>query len=141
MAPCLQIHDARPEGRLAFDLSDILTALGKRAVSAYWAVGGVASYDEPLDATGPGASHLERLAQSGERVTGAHLARIASVVRQVIWGEFRGYPDRSSNEAWVVIAAIDSSWFDVRSDDEAALGRIRHAFKDVRSPQGSGKQH
>jgi hypothetical protein len=128
----IQIHDLT-RGVLAFDLREILAALGPRAHGTYWTVSDVASPAQALDATGDGAVVLEELALSGERTTGASLINIARTVRQTIWGEFSGYSDKAAEEPWIVIVAVDSSWFEVRSDDAAALAGIRDAFKDVRS--------
>jgi hypothetical protein len=128
----IQIHDLK-QGALALDLREILAALGPRAHATYWTVSDVASSDQALDATGDGADALEELALSGERTAGTRLIDIARTVSQTIWGEFRGYSDKAAAEPWIVIVAVDSSWFEVRSDDAAALAGIRGAFKDVRS--------
>jgi hypothetical protein len=63
---------------------------------------------------------------------GTRLIEIARGVRQVIWGEFKAYADDALDQPWIVIVAFDSSWFEIHSDDEAVLARIRKAFKDVR---------
>jgi len=128
----IQIHDLT-RGALAFDLREILAALGPRAYTTYWTASDVASPAQALDATGDGAVALEELALSGQRTTGAHLIDIVRTVSQIIWGEFSGCSDKAAAEPWIVIVAVDSSWFEVRSDDAAALARIRSAFKDVRS--------
>jgi hypothetical protein len=85
-----------------------------------------------ISATGDGEAALEELARSGARVAGTRLIEIARDVRQIIWGEFKGYADGAVDEPWIVIVAVDSSWFEIHSDDEAVLARIRKAFKDVR---------
>jgi hypothetical protein len=100
-----------------------------RALAATWSVRDVD--DEFFDATGAGGAALEQLARSGERVSGARLTELAGDTLQVIWGEFTGYEAVSSGIPWVVIRAIDSSYFEVATDDDDAVARIRACFKDV----------
>jgi hypothetical protein len=127
----IRIRDLAPQGFLGFDLKEILAALGPRGLSASWAVSGVVSSNESLFATGEGASALERLAVSGERLSGRQLAEIAQDVVQVIWGEFRGYEDTPSENPWVVMVAVDSSWWEVRSPDATLLDQVAGRFKSV----------
>jgi uncharacterized protein YbjQ (UPF0145 family) len=87
--------------------------------------------DAEFDATGRGAVALEKLAVSGERINGRRLAKIAESVRQVIWGEFRGYEEELSDAPRVVIIAFDSSWWEIQSEETTLLDRVAKAFKDV----------
>ena len=120
-------------GSLAFDLRDILAALGPQAVKAVWRVGDVEVESEALMmATGNGADELEKLAKLGMLVSGERLIEIARNVDQIIWGEFKGYDSASSADPWIVVVAFDSTWFEVRSTDDLALARLEVAFKDVR---------
>jgi hypothetical protein len=127
----IRIHDCTPEGVLAFDLAEVLAALGTSGRSAFWTVGGVASKDERLFATGKGMSELEGLASCAERVPRSRLAEIARDVRQVIWGEFKGYADKSSEDPIVVITAVDSSWWEVQSTNAGLLDRVARTFEHV----------
>jgi hypothetical protein len=126
----IRIHD-KAKDVLAFDLSEVLAALGPRGLNAYWTVGGVSADDGNFDATGDGAGALEGLAKSGERIIGMRLAKIAKAVRQVIWGEFKDYRDKLSDTPTVVVVAFDSSWWEVRSDEKTLLERVAKAFEDV----------
>jgi hypothetical protein len=128
----IQIHDTK-DNRLTIDLRDIPAAIGSRAVDAYWKIGDVADHSEHLDATGDGADQLERLAKSHERIGGAELIALAKGVCQIIWGEFRAYDDRLSNAPWVIIRAIDSSFYEVTTSDPRLIADIRAAFLDVRA--------
>ncbi|AMA58626.1 hypothetical protein BCCGELA001_21715 [Bradyrhizobium sp. CCGE-LA001] len=40
------------------------------------------------------------------------------------------------NDAWVVVRAIDSTFYEVTSSDEAVLNAIRSTYKDVRVAPG-----
>ncbi len=100
-----------------------------QASDAFWTVGGVQSYEEALDATGLGADQLETLAASGSRISGAVLLDIAKNVHQVIWGEFAAYADREGPEPHVIIRAVDSSFYEISSDDPLLLDRLKLAFE------------
>ncbi len=130
----IRIQDLDERRRvLAFDLKDILSALRPKATRSFWSVGAVEEgAPDGLDVTGEVAAELEGLAQSGERVNGRRFLKLAQRIRQVIWGEFRGYDSPSSTTPWIIIIAFDSAWFEVRSADEDALARLKAAFKDVR---------
>jgi hypothetical protein len=130
----IRIHDLDQRGVLAFDLKDILAELGPKASRAFWNVSPVEQVtDGGLDVTGESAAELEQLAHSGERINGRRFVKLAEKARQVIWGKFAGYDEPASPNPWIVIVAYDSSWFEVRSTDEAALSRLGAAFNDVRS--------
>jgi hypothetical protein len=111
--PAIRIHADKEKHALTFDLREVLAALGPRGLTAYWTVGDVAAQGESLDATGEGAAALEELAMSYERIIGSRLAKIAESVRQVIWGEFKGYEDKLSDTPRVVVVAFDSSWWEI----------------------------
>jgi hypothetical protein len=129
--PAIRIHGNDVGCALAFDLKEILAALGPRGLTAYWSVGDVASRGGHLDATGEGAVALERLAKSGERIIGGRLAQIADSVRQVIWGEFKGYDDKLADIPRLVVIAFDSSWWEIQSADATLLDRVAKSFDRV----------
>jgi hypothetical protein len=110
-------------GYLSFDLVDILRALGERARESSWTV-------ENLDCFGESAEELDRLAESGRAIEGASLVRIAERLTQVIDGDFAGV-DSSANQPWVIVRAVDSSWWEVWTDDDSALAAITARFKAV----------
>ena len=127
----IRIHDLK-YGVLAFDLRDILAALGPKAITAAWTVGPVEEgQPDGLDVTGSAADELEKLAQSGIRIA-VNFVELARNVRQVIWGKFEGYDTASPASPWIVVIAFDSTWFEVQSSDDAALSRLMVAFEDVR---------
>jgi hypothetical protein len=121
-------------GRLIFDLKEVLAALGPSGLALHWTVGDVDAHgehhDTEFDATGEGAVALEKLAVSGERISGRRLANIAKSVRQVIWGEFKGYEDELSDAPSVVVVAFDASWWEIQSEETTLLDRVARAFQD-----------
>jgi hypothetical protein len=121
------IHDLRSlDGGsvLAFDLVDILRLDERGVVESVWRCRGVESM-------GGHAAALHAASEGGVTIPGDVLLRHASGVYQVIDGDFAG--SRPGHQSpWLVVRAIDSSFFVVASEDEGWLGRIRERFEDVR---------
>jgi hypothetical protein len=140
----LRIYDYR-DRVLALDLRDLIDLLAPRSLQASWTVSPVRmnypklsrSIDEFM-ITGPGQpgeDQLELLAASGSSVSGTTLSEHAHATWKVIWGQFVAtLPEQS--DAWVVIRAIDSTFYEVTSSDEAVLNAIRSTYKDVRVAPG-----
>ncbi|GLR87622.1 hypothetical protein [Bradyrhizobium iriomotense] len=83
----------------------------------------------------PGQDQLEQLAAGGFPTNGTVLLGAAREAWQVIWGRFTAtLPGQS--DAWVIIRAIDSTFYEVTSSDEAVLNIIRSTYKDVRVTPG-----
>lgn len=120
-------------GVLDFDLRHILAALGAQATECSWMVNGVAAYDEAFDATGEQAGRLEELATSGWRIKGDRLRDLANGTQQVIWGEFQAYVDASATVPVLIVRAIDSSFYEVATNDPRVLQNLKVTFRDVRS--------
>jgi hypothetical protein len=110
---------------LAVDLRDLLDLLAPRSLQADWMVSPVkASNDELFDATGEGGERLDPLARARSTIPGRKLAALAKATPQVIWGEFVGSFRETENEAWVMIRAIDSTFYEVTTSDETVLNTI-----------------
>jgi len=90
----IRIHDTAP-GRnvLAFDLRDILAALGPQADRTIWRVG-KAEGEFMVTGEDP-ADELESLAETETPVSGRRLRKISQCIVQTIFGEFRGYENAS----------------------------------------------
>lgn len=121
------------DNMLDFDLRHILAALGAQATECSWMVSGVAAYDEAFDATGEQAGSLEELAASGRRIKGDRLRDLANGTQQVIWGEFQAYADASATAPVFILRAIDSSFYEVATNDPHVLQNFKATFRDVRS--------
>jgi hypothetical protein len=113
----------QPEGGLGFDLPDVLKALGPRASSSEWAIDRLhyISRDEKNVAAFQ--------AGEGVRTLGAELLSGISNLLQVIDGEFRAF--EAGREPWVTVRAVDSSWWEVESEDDTVLSAIRERFPNV----------
>lgn len=88
---------------------------------------------EWFDATGEGGERLEGLAQYDGQLSGSDLASLAEKPQQIIWGEFVGSTPTQSDKPWVIIRAVDSTFYEIDSDDEAVLNKIGATYKGVRT--------
>lgn len=117
------------------NLSDLLRLLAPRSLQATWTVSTV-KCSEPddggFDASGEGGERLETLALQDARIPGPDLAALTKEMHQVVWGEFVGSFPSKSQERWVTIRSVDSTFYEVTSLDDMVLNRMRSAFIDVR---------
>ncbi len=130
----LRIYDL-DRGFLALDLRHLLDLLSPRSLQASWVISTVKCLGtgwEWFEATGETREALESLAQDDSVLTGRDMVQLAKNTRQVIWGKFTGMFPVASDEAWVTIQAIDSTFYEVTSADERVLSKIRSTYKDVR---------
>jgi len=125
------IHDGRQVGssnRLAFDLVDLLRLAESDVVASDWRC----SY---VECEGELAEELMNIGDVQGTIPGRELLRLASGVFQVVEGNFEA---RRAGEAkwWLMIRAVDSSFFVVITENQDLLKRIRSRFLDVRdSPE------
>ena len=124
----LRIKDLAEGGYLAFDLRDLLSVIAAAAESSRWRCTDL--WCIPIEPIGEGELKLQY--DSGSLITGSTLSALAERTRQVIDGEFRAYRGSpTSEEAWLVIRAVDSSFWEVFSDDDNVLRQLRVRFHDV----------
>jgi hypothetical protein len=110
-------------GFLNFDLKEILAAIGDPVIVSTWRCHNV-------ECTGENAERLYELSEEGQSVSGKELVEIVAGIFQTFDGEFEAYRD-GKEEPWLVVNAVDSSWFEVLSVDSAVLESIRSSFQDV----------
>ena len=130
----VHVHDLVPGGGLAFDLCEVLQALETQLSGTFWEIDHA---DEDLWVMGraSGVQRLNALAASGTRVTWAALLAMAVEVHQTVWGEFRAFHDPFSGEPYVIIRAIDSSYFEVESADLNVIAALRNHFTNVHTAE------
>jgi hypothetical protein len=122
----IAIHDLE-NGGLTFDLRDILTALGPPALASEWRVRADAfSYTADVD-----VPIFESRRQTSAWIDGVAFAEAAQAVIQVIEGVFEGRRP-GDTVPWLTLRAVDSSWWEVYSDDPSPLEALKRTFKDVR---------
>ncbi|MCA9095539.1 MAG: hypothetical protein KDA68_18800 [Planctomycetaceae bacterium] len=118
------IEDRDAKGVLNFDLKDILELAGGRAITSHWKLAMVEALGfQP-------AEKLHFLCESGTIVEGQILMNLAANVSQVIDGTFEAF-DGCAKSPWLVIDAVDGAAYDVRSNDESLLDKLRAHFKSV----------
>ncbi|MBR0855691.1 hypothetical protein [Bradyrhizobium liaoningense] len=146
MTKTLRIYDLRDGRVLGLDLRDLIDRLAPRSLEARWIVSPVTlsnprlgrSHDEFMIVGSAQLSEnaLEQLAVSKSVVNGITLSEAAHATNQVIWGQFVGMLPEQKEDAWVVVRAIDSTFYEVTSADEAVPAIIQSAYKDVRTATG-----
>jgi len=120
----ITIRDADERDVLTVDLKDILEIVGERAFRSRWVLSGV-------DATGEqAAEELHRLCDGHIPVDGQRLAELAGGVWEVIDGRFEAY-DEGEDSPWLVVCAVDSSAYDVVTQDNATLEKVRSSYREV----------
>ena len=127
-----RICDLPQNGVLAIDLRHVLRTLGPHAMQSVWEIAEETSFNEPLAAVGDEADRLENLSKHSNRIDGTKLLQIAEAVDQVIWGEFRAYESAASDRPWVIVRAVDSTFYEVESDDLTVHNDLQRSFSDVR---------
>jgi hypothetical protein len=115
------LHDGH---YLAFDLRDILTALGPRVGKSQWRC----DVEECISIEG--IEYLEEKYNVSTPIPGKTLIELANITRRMIDGTFQAF-DSNADLPWVIIEAIDSSYWEVRTDDQAALESLRKKFHDI----------
>lgn len=111
-------------GVLSFDLRDLLKLFKERVLHSSWRIVDL----ECLG--GKAADILHQASEDGRQLEGAELMKLAIEVDQIIDGEFTALLPGES-EPWVVIRAVDSSAFDVITDDAEILLAIKRNFSEV----------
>ena len=112
---------------LNFDLKDIVAVLGERTINSYWLCSGDFEYtseaDIPIEA-------LDNAYDRGERIKGSEFINIIKRLIQVIDGTFEAF-EINKKQPWVIIRAIDSSWWEVFSNEPVILDNIRARFNFI----------
>lgn len=114
------IRDSK-DGVLNVDLIDVLNAIGPRVCESEWILRNV-------EAIGDAADIMHDVSDSGLPVSGARLVAIASNLVQVVEGIFYGI---LRDQQWIIIRAIDSSEFEVETDEISIIETIRDRFHNV----------
>lgn len=131
----LRIYDTKQQV-LAVHLGDLIRLLAPRSLKANWTVSTVKSSKpghEWFEATGDAGEQLEELAQVGTRISGFDLSALVDKTRQIIWGEFVGTEPTPPDKTWVTIRAVDSTFYEIDTDDETVLNKINSTYNDVRT--------
>ena len=129
----IKIRDSKPSagggGVLSFDLRDILEAIGEPALSSEWRCLRL-WYTAVKDGT------FSEFRETRLRLSGKEIVEFAFSVHQTIDGEFIAKKD-GANKPWLIIRAVDSSWFEVWSSKKKVLEELEARLAKV-TPLSSG---
>jgi hypothetical protein len=116
-------------GWLTFDLAELLDALGPDALAAHWRVLPPLSYVADADV----AAFEVAEPAPGPWLAGPAFRAAAGAIHQVIDGRFEAVHESGAGRGpWLTLRAVDSSWWEVYSDDPTVEAALRSAFHDVR---------
>jgi hypothetical protein len=128
----IRIHDRSEEHVLAFDLEDLLGALGEDAERSEWRC----SIGEciPKDGARP---DLEDAYGSGIRLPGSQLLALASETLQIVDGVFEAFRP-GERRLWLKLEAIDTTYWEVFAAEAADLAAFRRRFTEVEDIEEAG---
>ena len=123
------MHRARvsdkSDGHLSFDLEDLVRPVENRARESDW----LCLVAEAIPkANGPEA--LEEAFADQALTPGADFLELAKQTRQVIDGKFEAFREGES-EPWLVLEAVDSSFWLVHAKAESDLQLVTAPFREV----------
>ena len=118
------ILDKSEDGFLTVTLEDILRLLGRRAEESVWTISDLETLENA------GGDILQKVSDRGTPVHGTELLQLAAARPEIIDGTFKGYED-GEDKPWIVIHAVDSSAYDVETNDERLVDQLRKRFKNV----------
>ena len=119
-----RVKDVDPQGCLTFDLIDFLELFGDRAIHATWTcnVGEVVPSSE--------AKYLPEAYAASQSIPGALLFQAAANTSQIIDGVFVA-TEPGKPEPWLVLRAVDSSFWEVQPTSPEIERLLKSRFKSV----------
>lgn len=108
---------------LSFDLADILNVLGTTIKDTEWIL-------SSIESVGHTANELHALSDSQLKIPEQRLEELLSGIQQIIDGNFKGYRPGATHP-WIIIRAVDSSAYDVLSENSRVLSIVRERFEHV----------
>ncbi len=109
-------------GNTYLSLAELLLVIGNRILGLKWKL------QIREIAPGPGASALES-ARPEQLIDTLELLHLVSPCIQLIDGEISGY-DTDGNLV-LRLRAVDSTWWDIETDNTQILGTIKETFSDA----------
>lgn len=115
---------------LAVNVHDILNLLTPKALLTQWIVSPVtlSNGESWFEVIGEGSAELDALADNGQTIDGESLLALTKRCKQIIWGQFRSMP---SDNPWLTIKAVDSTFYEIETEDKEVLKRISEKYSDV----------
>jgi hypothetical protein len=129
----IRIHDSTDEQVLAFDLADLLEAVGKPAELSTWkcSVGEcIAQHDARPD--------LEGAYSSVVGLSGPEILDLAAETLQVVDGVFEAFRP-GEKRSWLKLEAVDGTYWEVFAATAADLESLRVRFSEVEAIEEDGE--
>jgi len=117
----IRIKDLHEGKYLSFDLVDVLPLLGERATRSKWLVSDIWATMKQIDQS----MELDRSWFSWEE-----LQSLATGAQQIIDGRFEGY-EVDEEKPWVIVLAVDSSYWEIISSDTEVIEAVAARFFQV----------
>jgi hypothetical protein len=121
----IRIKDLKPTRVLSFDVRDILAVIERFATSSYWCCS-----DLYYTAMSEGQFVRIRAEKVEQQLSSGEFSQFVASIHQTIDGRFEAY-EKDAVQPWLIILAIDSSWFEVWSINHEALAKLKEHFQDV----------
>jgi hypothetical protein len=123
------------DGHAYTPLARVLNVLPLRSRTTEWQLAEYVEQDgspefwviEPED-----QDTINQAFETTRRLLHGELIDAANEVIQVIWASFRGYDSQSGNDPWIVLSGVDSTFWEVLTDDLETRRLVSVNFKDVR---------
>ena len=112
-----------------FDVSELISALGERALTSTWFVRGLSCYGEK-------AEELYAFTDQDRPIQGHDLLATASGIRQTIEGDFTAF-DPGADSHWILIRAWGGSGFYIEIKDSRVAERLKSRFQSVEEVDGA----
>jgi hypothetical protein len=129
----VRIHDRTEEDVLAFDLAELLQALGKQAQLSSWKC----NVGECIAQHGA-RPDLEDAYNSPGGISGDDLLALASETLQVADGVFEAFRP-GERRPWIKLEAVDSTYWEAFAAEPSDLSALRLRFSEVESIEEDGE--
>ena len=118
---------------MSFDLRDILAVIGEPIRKSRWRC-----YD--LWYTAKRNEMFSEFREPRLKLSGDELMQFAFEIHQAIDGRFEATGEGAAKKPWLVIKAVDSSWFEVWSSKPKIIEKIKEHFQIVNDIPSSPSQ-
>ncbi len=91
----------------------------------------VSGYNEFLEVTGAASDRILTARDKQKQFSSKELLELTSAIVQCIWAEFQGRDYQASNMPKIIIRAIDSTFWEVISDDSEIFHLLEKRFNNT----------
>jgi hypothetical protein len=115
----------------SFDLRDILTLIGEPILSSRWQC-------RDLWYTAVREGKFDEIREVRRKLSGEEMMQFATGLHQTIDGRFEARSGGAAKKPWLIILAVDSSWFEVWSSKREVIEKVKAGFEKVSElPEGA----